>query len=181
MKLKILQKNKRKNYIRTERELSKIPTDDSKFKYGRIDLIEKIIKDGKGVKRCDDGINRMEKEKQRENFRIILGFKEIDIYERKENSIIKKIKKVFPNEITRDQYKVSKYYIDLGYPVHKLGIEIDDNAHMDIPEAKEKETKAVMKKETGFKIIRINPDEENLIYLMKWVKYKVLLLSQLKE
>ena len=123
----------------------------------------------------------MEKEKQRENFRIILGLKEIDIYERKENSIIKKIKKVFPNEITRDQYKVSKYYIDLVYPVHKLGIEIDDNAHMDIPEAKEKETKAVMKKETGFKIIRINPDKENFDIFDEMGKVKSFIIESTKR
>ena len=123
----------------------------------------------------------MEKEKQRENFRIILGFKENDIHERKESSTIKKIKKVFPNEITRDQYKVSKYYIDLVYPVHKLGIEIDDNAHMDIPEAKEKERKAVMKKETGFKIIRINPDKENFDFFDELGKVQSFIIESTKR
>ena len=59
--------------------------------------MEKIIKNCKGVKRCNDGINRMNKEKQREDFRVILEFQENDIYERKEYSIIKKIKKVFLN------------------------------------------------------------------------------------
>ena len=39
----------------------------------------------------------MNKEKQREDFRVILEFQENDIYERKEYSIIKKIKKVFLN------------------------------------------------------------------------------------
>ena len=27
------------------------------------------------------------------------------------------------------EYKVSKYYIDLALPEHKLGIEIDENEH----------------------------------------------------
>ena len=41
--------------------------------------MEKIIKSYRGVKQCNDGVNRLEKEKQRENFRTILGFEEYDI------------------------------------------------------------------------------------------------------
>ena len=40
---------------------------------------KKIIKSYRGVKQCNDGVNRLEKEKQRENFRTILGFEEHDI------------------------------------------------------------------------------------------------------
>ena len=47
----------------------KKPADDSKYKYARSDLMEK----------CNDGVNRLEKEKQRENVRTILGCKEYDI------------------------------------------------------------------------------------------------------
>ena len=54
-------------------------TDDSKIRYVRSDLMEKIIKRYRGVKQCNNGVNRLEKEKQRENFRTILGFKEHDI------------------------------------------------------------------------------------------------------
>ena len=39
-----------------------VVTDNSKFKYARSDLIEKIIKNCRGVKKSNDGINRMEKE-----------------------------------------------------------------------------------------------------------------------
>ena len=46
---KITEEQKRK-YIRTERGISKILTDDSKFKYARSDLIEKKIKNCRGVK-----------------------------------------------------------------------------------------------------------------------------------
>ena len=38
-----------------------------------------MIKSCRGVKQCNDGVNRLQKEKQRENFRTILGFKEHDI------------------------------------------------------------------------------------------------------
>ena len=72
-------KEQKKKYIRTESEITKKPADDSKYKYARSDLIEKIIKHSIGVKKCNDGINRMKKEEQRENFRSLLGFKEHDI------------------------------------------------------------------------------------------------------
>ena len=50
----------------------------------------------------------MEEENQRDNFRILLGFKENEVYESKECSIIKRIKKIFPNDIINEQYKVNK-------------------------------------------------------------------------
>ena len=65
MRLNILQRNNKKICIRTEEELTKQDTDDSKIKYVRSDLMEKIIKICRGVKQCNDGVNRLEKEKQR--------------------------------------------------------------------------------------------------------------------
>ena len=41
--------------------------------------MEKIIKNCRGVKKCNDDINRMKKEEPRENFRVALVFKEHDI------------------------------------------------------------------------------------------------------
>ena len=46
----------------------------------RSDVMEKIIKNCRGVKKCNDGVKRMEKTNQRENFRMSLGFKENDIF-----------------------------------------------------------------------------------------------------
>ena len=71
---------------------TKYPTKEQIKKYKKS---EAEIKNCKGVKRCNDGINTKNKEKQREDFRIILGLKENDIYERKEYSIIKKERKCF--------------------------------------------------------------------------------------
>ena len=65
--------------------------------------MEKIIKICRGVKKCNDGINRMEEENQRDNFRILLGFKENELYESKECSIIKRIKKIFLNDVINEQ------------------------------------------------------------------------------
>ena len=123
--------------------------------------MEKIIKNYKGVRNCNDGINRMEKEEQRKSFVSLLGFKEHEIMLTKEYSTKLKIKKMFPNEIIEEQYKVLGYFIDLDFPVHKLGLEVDENGHIDKFEAEEKERQKAIEKETGFTIIRINPDKEN--------------------
>ena len=72
-----------------------------------------------------------------------------------------KIKKVFPNGTMNDQYRVNKYFIDLVFPAHKLGIEIDENGHIDRSETDEQKRSKIIKAETGFEITRINPDREN--------------------
>ena len=53
--------------------------------------MEKVIKNCRGVKKCNDSISSTQKENQRKNFRIILGFKENEIYESK-NAQLKKMK-----------------------------------------------------------------------------------------
>ena len=61
-----------KKYKRSEAETDKEDVYPSNvLKYARHDIIEKIIKNCKGVKRCNDGINKMHREKNREDFRII--------------------------------------------------------------------------------------------------------------
>ena len=64
MILKISKKQKRK-YIRIKQEISKKPTGDSKIKYVRSDLMEKIIKNCRGVKKCNDRINQRETKTRR--------------------------------------------------------------------------------------------------------------------
>ena len=44
--------------------MTKKPADDSKYKYARSDLMEKIIKSCRGVKQCNDGVNRLEKQRK---------------------------------------------------------------------------------------------------------------------
>ena len=100
--------------------------------------MEKIIKNCRGVKKCNDGVNRGDKENQRNNFIPLLGFKENDIYQIKDYSIMLKIINVLPNEIINEQYKVDKYFIDLVLPAHKLRIEIDEFGLMIRSEAEEK-------------------------------------------
>ena len=81
--------------------------DDSKIKYVCSDLIERIVKNCRGVKKCKDDTDRKEKEKQRENFRNLLGFKENDIYLTKEQSVLRTIMEVFEEENMQTQYGVS--------------------------------------------------------------------------
>ena len=48
-----------KKYIRTESEVTRKPADDSKYKYARSDIMEKMISSCRGVKQCNDGVNRL--------------------------------------------------------------------------------------------------------------------------
>ena len=73
--------DQKRKYVRSEAEIIKKFTDSHKYKYIRSDLMEKLIKNCRGLKKCNDGINKIQKEKQRKDFRVILGFKENDIYE----------------------------------------------------------------------------------------------------
>ena len=57
------------------------------------------------------------------------------------------------HQIMHEQYKASKYYIDLVFPEHKLGIEIDANEHTERCKPKERERKKVIEN-AGFKIIK---------------------------
>ena len=70
--------------------------------------MEKTIKNCRGVKRSNDGINRLDKESKRENFMQLLGFNENEIYESKAYSIITKIRKTFKNKIVNEQYRVDE-------------------------------------------------------------------------
>ena len=89
-----------------------------------------------------------------------MGFKENEIFETKEYSIVKQIKKVFKRQKIIDQYWVEKYFIDLYFPEHKLGIENDENGHTDRPETKEQEREETIKN-ADITLIRINPDKES--------------------
>ena len=71
--------------------------------------MEKIIKNCRGVKRCNDAINRMKKTNQRDTFRMLLRFKENDIFQTKEESVLSKIQTVFLTEKIVLQHNVLGY------------------------------------------------------------------------
>ena len=66
---------------------------------------------------------------------------------------------MFKRQKIIDQYRVEKYFIDLYFPEHKLGIEIDENCHLDRSEIKEQEREETIKN-AAISLIRINPDKE---------------------
>ena len=108
----LIEKQKMK-YISSEYQITKNFKDSDLYKYAKNKLMEKIIKNCRGVKKCNDGVNRLDKEDQRQNFRMVLGFKENEIYDRKEYSIVKRIKKIFKKQTIIEQYRFEKYFIDL--------------------------------------------------------------------
>ena len=69
-----------KKYKRSLHEITNNITDNSKNKYIRNDIAEKIIKNCRGVKKCKNNTSRKGEEKQRQNFRWALGFKENDLF-----------------------------------------------------------------------------------------------------
>ena len=155
MKLKILTTEQKKCMKKKINKNFK----NSQYTYARNDVMERVIKNCRGVKKSNDSVNRLDKEKQRENFRQLFGFQESEIYERKEYLIVKQIKKVFKRQKIIEQYRVEKYFIDLSFPEHKLGIEIDENGHTDRSEIKEQEREEAIKNAVIL-LIRINPDKE---------------------
>ena len=58
---KDLTEKQKQIYIKSENQITKKPTDNHKYKYARSDIIEKIIKNCRGVKKCNDGVNRTKK------------------------------------------------------------------------------------------------------------------------
>ena len=79
-----------------------------------------MIKSCRGVKQCNDGVNKLEKEKQRENFRTILGFKKHDIMNVTEETTLDSIKNAFEEENIQTHYRVLGYEIDIFFMVINL-------------------------------------------------------------
>ena len=53
-------------YIRSEYQITKDLKDSDLYNYAKNEIIEKIIKNCRGVKKCNDGVNRSDKEDQRQ-------------------------------------------------------------------------------------------------------------------
>ena len=116
--------------------------------------MEKIIKNCRVKKSNRDNTNR-------ENFRILLGFKEKDLFITKEESVLIKIMKVLSMERILLQYFVLNYKIYVYFPEHKLAIEIDEKGHTDRKIDYEIERKNKVKEKLGCIFIRINPGEKD--------------------
>ena len=80
-----------RKYKSSEKEIEDDPESNFKIKYVCNDLMEKIIKNCRGVKQGNDGMNRTGKEEKRKSFRASLGLKGHDITMTEEYSITSKI------------------------------------------------------------------------------------------
>ena len=89
-----------------------------------------------------------------------MGFKENEVFETKEYSIVKQIRRVLKRQKVIDQYRVENHFIDLYFSEHKLGIEIDEDNHTSRSETKEHEREEIIKN-AGIMLIRTNPDKED--------------------
>ena len=123
----------------------------------------------------------MEKEEQRKNSRALSGFKEHNIMLSKEYTTKSRITKMFPNEIIEEQYRALGYFIDLAFPVHKLGSEADENGHMDRSEAKKKKDKKQWKKKLVSQLSELIQTRKILIFLLKLPKYKITMFNKPKK
>ena len=126
---------------------------DSKFKYVRNGLMERIIRNCKRENECKNDINREEKEKQRKNFRILLGFRENDLFLTKKYSVLKSIMDIFEGENMQTQYNVLGYKIDLCFHDYRLAIQIDGKGHKDRNTNDEIQRQKALEKELGCKFI----------------------------
>ena len=91
------------------------------------------------------------------NFKIRLGFNHHDPIMTQKQSILTKIRSIFPNE-TIFQYHVLNYRIDAYLTKHKLAAEINELGHAD--RINDQERQLTIEKEVDCKFIRINPANE---------------------
>ena len=177
-----------KNYKKSLQEITNNMHDNMKDKYIRNDIAEKIIKNCRGVKKPKDNSNKNDKEQQRQNFRLLLGFNEHDVFFSKEQSVLNKLIEVFLREEMYQQYNVLGFKIDLYFVKYKLAVEIDEHGHKERDNEKELMRENAIKQKLSCTFIRINPElkdfsitvEINRIFEhMKEIKDKE--ISELKE
>ena len=94
--------------------------------------------------------------KKDKNYKIVANISLAESFE--EQSILTKIRSIFPNENIIFQYHVLNNRIDAYLPKHKLAIEIDELGHVD--RIKGQERQLAIEKELDCKFIRINPAKE---------------------
>ena len=80
--------------------------------------------------------------------------------------LLNKEKKYLLDKKMIEQYRTEKYFIDVYFPEHKLGTEIDENLHLDKSDIKEIKREGTIKN-LGISLIRINPDKEGFDIFIK--------------
>ena len=91
-----------------------------------------------------------------------MGFKQHDVINCKEQTVLESIKGAFEGEDMQTQYTVIGYRIGLYFHEYKLAIEVNECGHNDKNIDYEIQRQRAIEKVLGCMFIRINPDEENL-------------------
>ena len=99
-------------------------------------------------------------------FKTKLGFNPINLIMSKEEAVTTIIMKSFVGVKMIEQYPVLSKKIDLYIPDHKLATEIDEKRHID------SKNKIKQKKDLDVKLLELMLIVKNLIYILKFVKYK---------
>ena len=99
----------------------------------------------------------------------------------KKQSVLTKIMKVFTNKEILLRHSVLSYRINLYFPKHGLTVKVDEKGYKGKNEYKEVEKENALKEDLDCKFIRINPDEKDLICMLKLVKYTITLIYHLKN
>ena len=119
-------------------------------------------------------------------FRADLGFNQINLILRKEQSVVIPQLKVFSAEKIKLQHKALKnerLITDrINFSEDKFAVEIDEKGHTDRNQNKENERQTKIEKHSDCKFFySINPDPEGFDIFLKLVKYRVTLLNQTKK
>ena len=118
-------------------------------------------------------------------FRADLWFTQINLILKKEQSVVIPLLKTFSAEKIELQHKAwknEKLRTDMYFSEHKGVVEIDKKGHTDRHQDNKNERQTKIKKHSDCKFFhRINPDTEGFDFILKLVKYRVTLLSQIKK
>ena len=118
-------------------------------------------------------------------FRSDLGFNQINLILKKEQSVVIPLLKAFSAEKIKLQHKALKnetLRTDMYFSEHKFAVEISEKRHADRSQGKENGRQKNIEKHSDCKFFyRINPDAEGFVFSLKLVKYRVTLLNQIKK
>ena len=118
-------------------------------------------------------------------YRADLGFNQINLILKKEQSLAIPLLKAFSAEkikLRQNALKNERLRTDMYFSEHKFAVEIDGKGHTDRNKDKENERQTKIEKHSGFKYFcRINSYAEVFDKFLKLVKYRVTLLNQIKK
>ena len=109
-----------------------------------------------------DNLNKSNREQQRQNFQLLLGFNEHDdVFLSKKQSVLNKLLEAFLREEMYQQYSVLGFKIDLYFVKYKLAVEIGEYDYKESDNEKELMRENAIKQKLGCKFIKINPEFKN--------------------